>query len=250
MNGIDIGRHLSDGEIVRYIDERASDQTPREWREHVERCARCDRSARALEEESRLVSDWLDRADFEGEGSAGEGVLPLEARGATEPYRAASGSGSRSLTMGPWLRAAAVLVLLAAPVAALPGVRTWVTERVTGGAEAASTDATAAASAEEGTVLRFAPAPGEFEVRFTAGSEGSIRVDRSDEEEAVLISIGGAPETVVSSSALEIRNPEPGRYHLRLPVQTTGAWIRVEGRAVTVSDRQIDQGTVVEIQPR
>lgn len=176
-------------------------------------------------------------------GAAPPSAPAIESRGRAR-------SRSRSHTLAPWLRAAAILVLVAAPVAALPGVRTWVAERVTGTARPALPETSAAASADESTTLRFVPAAGEFQVRFTAGSEGSITVDRSQEEEALLVAIGGAPETVVSSSTLEIRNPEPGRYHLRLPHQTTGVWIRTEARAVAVSDRQIDRGMLVELQPR
>lgn len=227
MNGTEIERHLSDGDLLRYIDGDAAADDRRRWHRHVEDCPRCAGDIRSLERDSRLLSDWLDRASFE-----------------------AASRRPRSMSLAPWARAAAILVLMAAPVAAIPAVRSWVVEWVVGGEDAAVADLAHASAADESTVLRFVPAAGELEVRFDSEVQGSISIHRSMEPEAMLTSIGGAPEAVVSASMLQIRNPQPGRYQLRVPARTTELRIRIGDRTVAVTGSRIDRGTTVELEPR
>lgn len=227
MNGTGMERHLSDGDLLRYIDGDASRDDRRRWSRHVEHCFRCAGAVRSLERDSRVLSDWLERASFE-----------------TVSRR------RRSVPLGSWARAAAILVLMAAPVAAIPAVRSWVVERVVGAEETAAAEFVPAAAAEETTGLRFVPAAGEFAVHFDPGIQGSISVHRSVGPEAILTSSGGDPETVVSSSRLQIRNPEPGHYQLRLPDGTSGVRIRIGDRTVMVSGSRIDRGATVELEPR
>lgn len=227
MNGTGIERHLSDGDLLRYIDGDASGDDRERWHGHVEGCPRCAGAVRALERDSRLLSEWLDRASFE-----------------------AGSRRRRSMLLGTWARAAAILVLMAAPVAAFPAVRSWVVERVVGGEEAAVADFAPAAAADESTRLQFVPAAGELVVRFDPEVQGSISIHRSTGAEAMLTSSGGDPETVVSPSRLQIRNPQPGRYQLRVPDGTSGVRIRIGDRTMTVSGSRIDRGTTVELEPR
>lgn len=240
MNGIETGPHLSDGEVVRYIDGDAPSGDSRRWRDHVEGCPRCAGAARSLDDDSRLVSEWLARASFEDHGSEDE----------AEGHRERVGRRVAPVGLAPWLRAAAILALLAAPVAAIPGLRVWLVERVVGEAEVAAPETTRSAAADEPTVIRFVPAAGELVVRFAAGSEGSITIDRAVDVEAVLTVVGGEPEALVSPTRLQITNRDPARYHLGLPATTTGLWIRVGDRAVAVSELSIDRGTVVDLQRR
>lgn len=245
-------RHLTDTEMLRCLDHDATAQESERWQRHLASCAMCAEGVDALRDQSRAVSDWLETAAFEAD-------LPDDAAPPTSATQ--SGTGDRTGPLrarepravprfrpaaSPWLRAAAILVLLAAPLAAFPSVRSWVTERVTGPAPS-SEDVTAVASTEEPTVLRFVPDPGGFVVRFPAGSEGVLTLERSGEGEAVLRSDGGEPEATVSAALLRIRNPEPARYVLRLPATTTGVRVQIGERTVEVSGSEIERGAVVEL---
>lgn len=232
MNGIESGSHLSDTEVLHYIDGDASPQDSRRWRDHVQACPRCAGAARSLDADSRLVTEWLARARFEDDS-----------------FENPADRHVPGLRLTPWLRAAAILALLAAPVAAIPSLRGWVVERVVD-ADPTGSESAMSTAPEEPTVLRFVPAAGEFVVSFTAGSQGAITIDRSDDERAVLTAIGGEPETLVSATALQISNRDPARYHLALPATITGLWVRIGDRAVAVSQTSIDRGTVVELEGR
>lgn len=233
-------RHLTDAELVGILDGEAVEPRPGRT-DHLEACGECTGALHALETDSRLVREFLEAADFE------EGGPP---RRSTEPWRgAAAGSAGwrrRSLaSTSPWLKAAAILVLVAGPLAAFPGVRTWVAEQITGSPDGASTAAEVGVDAA--TVIRFTPNAGDFVVTFEPGTTGTILIDRIPGTEAELHAAGGDPETVVSASSLEIRNGRDGRYELLLPASVTGLWVRVGERAVAVSDTQIDRRAVVEL---
>lgn len=242
MNSIQDERHLDDAELVLYLDEgaaaegAAAEGAPR-WQQHIARCDRCAEAARSLSDDSRLLTEWLDRAAFEADVPTDPGG---PAAGDPIPFRRRPG-------LAPWLRAAAILALLAAPLAAFPTLRAWVVESVTGPAAESGEAGAGVASAEEPTVVRFVPAAGEFVVRFEPGSRGVITVARSTDATAVLEAAGGELETTVSPSLLRIRNPAPARYFLRLPDATSGVWVRIGERAVSVSDSQIDRRAIVEL---
>lgn len=160
-----------------------------------------------------------------------------------------AGARSSAWLRSPWLKAAAVLVLVAGPLAAFPGVRAWVVEQVSGPADP-GTAGTAPEATDPPMVLRFTPDPGAFTVRFPLGATGSIAVERSTDARAELEARGGDPEAVVAASSLEIRNEGEGLYRLRLPATVTGVWVRVGERAVAVTGAQIDRRTVVDLGPR
>lgn len=259
MNDTRQDRHLDDSDLLRYVDREADEAEVRGWTRHVDECDRCAGAVATLRDESRLIQDWLGRAAFEADVPA---VLPPEAalgiRAADDTGRDADTGVARQTsvrtrgrrpTLTPWLRAAAILILLAAPLAAFPSVRSWVAEQV--GAGGAGPDASTTAvpqDSDAGTVLRFTPEPGNFTVRFEPGTAGTIVVDRATDGRAVLRARGGVPETEVSSSTLRIRNTAPGRYHLQLPHVVTGAWIMIGQRAVPLNAEQIERRTEVQLE--
>lgn len=246
-------RHLTDAELFRALEASEPETGPtdlarQEIARHLETCPQCADALRSLESDSRLITRVLDTADFEDGGRPRErdtgqwrGVRREPAP--RSPAVAAPAPRRLRLMRSSWLKAAAILVLVAGPLAAFPGVRSWVVEQVTGPEE---TTPTAAETTGEPTVLRFTPDPGDFLVRFPAGAAGAITVERSSSGEAELRTTG-QPETVVSASSLEIRGDGEGRYRLRLPPAVTGAWIVVGDRTVAVNDRQIDRRTVITL---
>jgi hypothetical protein len=224
-------RHLTDGELVGILD--GGDDTPGPERlAHLETCDRCADALDGLQADSALLRDYLERANFEDGGPR------------TAWWRGTRGDPART---GPWAsswwKAAAILVLVAAPLAAIPGVRAWIVDAVT------TPDAPAALESitPPPTVLRFTPDPGDFVVAFEPGTAGTIALERSASPEAELRAQGGDPETVVAAASLSIRNDAPATYRLRLPASITGAWVRLGDRAVAVSGDQIDRRAVVEL---
>lgn len=243
-------RHLTDAELLRFLETGDPGAVQPELARHLDVCDRCARDLSSLEADSRLISRVLETADFE------DGGRPCDRgterwRGARaepvprSPAVAARGARGRRLMGSTWLKVAALLVLVAGPLAAFPGVRSWVVDRVIGPDDTRPA-ATAATATEEPTVLRFTPDPGDFVVRFPAGATGAITLERSTSAEAELRATG-RPETVVSASSLEILGDGAGRYRLRLPATTTGAWVVVGDRSVAVNERQIDQRAVITL---
>lgn len=259
-------QHLTDAELMRILDGEGPGPEVGDRGAHLGACHRCADALAELRSDSQLISHWLVRADFEATGATGaadaaradgaHAAAKADAGSSTSPGLAGRGGAPRSSRArlssplrSPWLKAAAVLVLVAAPLAAFPGVRTWIVEQVSG--TAGSTDAvTAAPDAETPMVLRFTPDPGDFLVRFPLGATGTITLERSADTQAELQARGGDPEAVVAASSLEIRNESEGRYRLRLPSAVTGVWVRVGQRAVAISGVQIDRRAVVDLGPR
>lgn len=259
MSTVTDGRHLTDAELIRVLDGHgpevddpgaARPDPASAWSPgtHLRACDRCARALATLREDSRLIRRILRDADFEEGGAAVRAVAPdeLEARATGERRMdAASTPPHAAVVAAPtWLKAAAILVLVAGPLAAFPGVRAWVTEQVTGGSQPAGPTAEAV---DPPTVIRFTPDPGDFVVTFEEGTAGTLRVDRAAGAEAELRAVGGDPEAVVGASSLRIRNRDAGRYELRLPGAVTGVWVRIGDRAVAVSGDQIDGRTVVDL---
>ena len=243
-------RHLTDTQLLRFLETGDPGSARSELARHLDACDRCAEALSSLEDDTRLISRFLEAADFE------DGGRPYDRgterwRGARaepaprSPAVAARAARERRLMGSTWLKAAAILVLVAGPLAAFPGVRSWIVDRVSRPDDTRPA-ATAATATEEPTVLRFTPDPGDFLVRFPAGATGAITLERSNGAEAELRATG-RPETVVSASSLEILGAGAGRYRLRLPATTTGAWVVVGDRSVSVDERQIDRRAVITL---
>jgi anti-sigma factor RsiW len=259
--------HLRDSDLVRLIDgEPAPAERPR-WDSHLASCARCRGQVERLRSDAEVVRAWIGRAAFEA-------ALPQRAFLPPDPALAANAAGTPAATPAaprpvppraaaaertldgharrrarsawqvapPWLRAAAVLVLVAAPVAAIPGLRGWVTDTI---AElrpdvALERAAEPAAAGAYDAAIRFAPARGSFSVQFDAAQHGgTLRVGRTDGAEAVLEIHGPAGDVpVVSAAALRISNTpqSSASYVLQVPAAVTSVTVRVGTRTVAVFD--------------
>lgn len=260
-------RHMDDGELVRFVDGELAPADARRWEAHVARCAQCSREIDAIRSESGRLSDWLSLADFEAD-------LETAAAAVTAPALAAAAPGTPTLTADPvtptavaarsagharrrdgssgvytaWLKAAVVVLLLAAPLAAFPGVRGWVVERMSreGGAVSETTSSVPASP-----VIRFEPAAGSFTVRFQGPTaNGVLALERTafgGGDEAVL-RIEGSAEPVVAEHVLRILDAEPGtRLSLALPPAVTDVRVLMDDREVLVGGTEIDAGRIVPL---
>jgi hypothetical protein len=223
--------HLGDAEIMRLLDGDDPDEAARSEL-HALSCGHCADQVAALRKDAATVRAWLDRAAFEEEVLRGP-HLPAPAQ---TPSR-----GRRARAAAPWLRAAAVLLLLAAPVAAVPALRQLLADTIADlrGGDRAGVEAVTA-TAGNGTTVRFVPDGGDFVVRFDEPqSAGSLRLGYSASDEAVLRVLGDAGEgPVVSAQSVHVRNTtgSAASYLLEVPPAITRLRIQIAGRMTVVLD--------------
>lgn len=263
-------RHLDDAELVRYVDGEHDPAHAARWREHVASCDRCHAEAAVIRSQSGLVSGWLDRAAFEADlpdrpdltdlaglrglrSDGGEAALPLA--GATRrdgtPGRGRAAGVGVPVASTAWLRAAVIVLLLAAPLAAFPSLRVWVMDQVGRAVGPAAIEDTRATRPDAGPLVRFTPDAGGFTVRVESTAAGAtLRLERADGAEATL-RLAGAAEPVVSAGALRIRGGEPGAAHrLALPAAVTGVVVVVGQRVIRVTADELDEGRTLDLDGR
>jgi hypothetical protein len=251
--------HLADDELLRFIDGEDDPLQP-DWAEHVSSCAQCSREVQLLRGSAGVVRTWLDRAAFE------DSLPPRSHTGAADSARRDSTVARRDSTaarrdstaarrdapaprrprpgVAPWLRAAAVLVLLASPVAAIPALRQWLVGTVT---ELRDTpDMVPAAMPQDrsaapgSSAIRFVPVAGSFAIDLDAEQATGVLVIRHGTgNEAVLQQTGtGEVEPVISATSLRVRNESgsTASFHLQLPVTVNRVVVRIAGAHVRTVD--------------
>jgi hypothetical protein len=259
--------HLADDELLRFIDGEDDPLQP-DWAGHVSSCARCSEEVQLLRGHAGVVREWLDRAAFEDALPPRLHVLAADSarpdstaarrastaprrdstaprRDSTAPLRDSTAAPRRARqSVAPWLRAAAVLVLLASPVAAIPALRQWLVGTVT---ELRDTpDMLPAAMPQErsaaqgASAIRFVPVAGTFAVDLDAVQAAGVLVIRHGTgNEAVLQQTGsGEVEPVISATSLRVRNESgsTASFHLQLPVTVNRVVVRVAGAHVRTVD--------------
>jgi anti-sigma factor RsiW len=240
MPQADANRHLRDADLMRLLDGEESPLERTRNAAHLAACARCAAEAQRLGADAATVRGWLDRAEFES-------LLPATAAAAAD--HSAGSDARRSprppVSVGPaWLKAAAVLLFIAAPVAAIPALRERIVaafaDPTPAAAPATPTGAEAAALASTAATIRFEPAPGVFSVSIDAAqADGTLRVQRSAGEHAVLTTdgaVGAGP--VVSATALHIRNDpaSSATYSLHVPAGVNVLVVHIGGRLAASLD--------------
>jgi hypothetical protein len=242
------GPHLDDGELVRYMDTEGTHEEARRWDDHLAACPHCRREAETLRAQSGVVGRWLAMADFDAGATPVAGpVRPMAHDGRARAWAAVA-------TRGPWLKAAAITLLLAAPLAAFPPVRGWIVEQVAllradGPAPTAALHAPAGPGA---SAIRFVPDPGTFTLVMDAAQlEGSLRVGRAPGAEAVLEVRGDGllPEPTVSARSVRIANTEATTvsYSLSLPAGVESVRVEIGGRRVLLDAGELDRSATIPL---
>lgn len=230
--------HLTDADVVRHLDLEGDAAERARRDEHVRSCDACAGRVGVLGRQSRAVATWLQRAD------------PPLRPGSAQEVRAAHAGRERRETVGPWLRAAAIILLIAAPLAALQPVREWVVERI-GLAGEATAPATTAAEASDPSVIRFTPAPGAFTVRVAEAAAGAVlTIGRAAGDEAVLRGASGRDVPVVSEDVLRLAGGPyaAGRhYDLRVPAAVVEVRVIVGSRVARVGGAELSAGGRVDL---
>jgi hypothetical protein len=257
------GRHLDDADLIRYIDAEGQGDESRQWEEHLVGCGRCRSEAETLRTRSDAVAYWLDAAEFEaGPGmSAAPPALAGPELAATRPAPTSLQPRGHNSAVGagvPWLKAAVITLLLAAPLAAIPPVRAWIADRVA----VVLSDEPAATGAVDGparaavhtSVIRFVPAPGAFLVTIDAPqAEGWLHLTRAPGSEAILAVRGPSPrpEPVVSASTLRIENSAEmtASYALALPPEVDLVYVDVAGARLQLDAGDLTRSTRIPLRP-
>jgi anti-sigma factor RsiW len=246
------GPHLDDGELVRYLDAEGTAEEGRRWDEHLGACPRCWGEAETLRNNSRALSRWLAAADFDTTAAA---AAPAAAAPAARPGRRGAWHRARRGS-GPWLKAAVITLLLAAPLTALPPVREWIAHQVASmraDEPVVIQPAQAPASGEaQAGLIRFVPAPGSFRVVVDEPqAEGFLRVGRTAGPEAVLEirGVGARPEPVVSARGIRIANSREATtsYTLSLPPEVDAVSVDIGGQRVHLDGRNLSQPLTISL---
>ncbi len=249
--------HLTDGEIVRFLDAEADEAERGKAESHLSSCLVCRRKHADLRGWSEIVAEGLRELDRDP-GVTGVTSLPTPA-----PHRAAP---ARSGGMPSWLRVAAVVVLLAGFVATVtPDLRAWVagqwTELVTLVAGTEEPVEVMELPDDPGLVTsaRVAfPVPADvfrIEIEGVPGAS-RIMIDVHAEERAIAEVVGGTgeEELVVLPDGLRIRDAGSDEvlYRLLIPDHLQDVEIRIPDRPlVRVSGAEVAHGGVtVDLGPR
>ncbi|HSJ06073.1 MAG TPA: hypothetical protein VK936_05180 [Longimicrobiales bacterium] len=252
--------HLADAEIMQLVDGEGSPAERTRWSAHAGHCRLCAGQAEALRGDGAVVREWLERAAFEEDvevADAHAAAAGRPAAGDTSRRRSADTAGrsrpSAGQGLAPWMRAAAVVLLVAAPVAAIPSLRDFVVHTLGDrGVDRPAMDAAAPAAAHAATTVRFVPDAGAFTVRVDAVQQGgtlSVRYGRSGD--AVLHTPGDpGAGPVVSARALRLRNDATahGSYVLELPATITRVNVQVgAGTPRSLDAAMLQTGTEVPL---
>lgn len=250
--------HLEDADLVRWLDGEGAPEARARWEDHLEGCGRCRQEADALRAESEAVAHWLAAADFENragaEVGAGAGFGADSAdRPVSSPGRPRKRRRSAVTAGGTLLRAAAIVLVLAAPLAAIPAVRGWVAERVGLASDPVAVAPEDAAVATAGPAsIRFLPAPGPFQVMVeSAQTGGTLTIGRAEGAEAVFEMTGAGRDTepTVSAGGIHIANPptSTASYVLRVPAAVEPVIVTWPGGTLHVSGPEIDGRVTLQL---
>lgn len=255
--------HLADDELLRFIDGE-QDERQKAWAAHVASCGHCAGEVALLRGDAQVVRQWLERAAFEEalparDAHSRPAPAPPHPRSVAHvPPRAAAPGPHRAKrrwsASSPWLRAA-VFVLLATPVAALPPVRAWIVGTIAeigGGPEPApATLQIEAPVPAAAAAIRFVPAAGAFAVTLESAQAGGVLTLRRGTGEEAVLQLGGADaEPVVSETSLRIRNQAASTvsYLLDVPPGVSRVTVQVGGgRPVLVGPAELAAGVSLDL---
>lgn len=249
--------HLSEGDLVRFLDRQAPAADLGWMTAHVASCGRCAGRLETLRSQSEAVSRYV--------GSLDAGVVADDlsrARALAAARRAARPAATpRRVPSYGWMRAAAAIAVVAVGALGIQPVRAWVADQwaaLTGDeAIAPAPVATPASVLAEGSVVSFEPAGDVFvlEIR-NAQAVGDVHLRITDVPRASATVMDGADEAIlVLPSGVRIENAEgsTASYSITLPSTLRLVQIFADGRPIAllpVEDSGADWSRVVPLAPR
>lgn len=238
MSNMSADQHLTLADLVCHMDEEGDELERAGRQQHLDRCAGCAERAQQFQRQEQSVSEWLGTVEIGSPAAAGS-------------------RGRYRKTAAPrWLRAAAVLLLIGAPIAAHPAVREWLAEQVGTRQAAPVPDADPVETPPRGASsasgeIRFVPAPGVFTVQFKDPAAGAeLFLARSAGADAVLRNMGADDEPLISENAIRIITAGSAagrRYELHVPSFIREIRVVSNGRRISVLSEHIRNGRVIDL---
>lgn len=217
--------HLSDGDLVRFLDTEGDPAERERMGGHLRGCSPCGQRLESLRRRSQRLSVLLAQA------------TPA----APEPdVLAAVRARKRRQAAPPWMRAAAmIIVVLGAALMAEP-VRAWVadllgfqrTELAAPSQPESQPGPVTPTAPEAGTRVQFTPTAGEVELDVASyQSGGAISLQAAEVPEVTVQVQGGTADLLVLPSGIRIGNsPEStADYQVTLPSGVRQVSVRVGG---------------------
>ena len=246
--------HLRADELLRLIDRAADTAERTRWERHLGVCTRCAGEAALLRDDALLLRTSLLNANYEAALRPRPDFATIRAAHARRSHRRIPLAWSATPA---WLRAAAVLLVVAAPVAAVPSLRAWLLQNI--GITNVDERAPALTPAEHSdqppqtsSPVYFQPAAGTFMVQLDAVPVGGeLRVSASPRSDAMLVIENARGEQPVYSEAtLRVRNSSASSatYLLQLPASVRTLEIRIGSAVVaTIDAAGIAAGTTIPL---
>lgn len=222
--------HFADGDLLRLLDGDGAPGELEPLRRHADACAACARALATLRREAAVVSAGLSELVPAAAGGPAVRMRPAY-RPRVPAYR----------RMHPALRAAAVLVAVAVPLAMVTPVRAALARWIETGfglrheaPVAAAAPAAAGAPDAAAALVWFAPGGPELTVQLHAPqAAGVLRIERVDGDRASLQITGddAGLGALASARGLEIPNRPESRasYQLRVPASVQVVRVLVDG---------------------
>lgn len=256
--------HLSDGDIVRLLDEELDPGERARVEAHVTACEECSRRVRGIRRRSARLGELLRSSDWEAPPAPV--AVPVTAPEVSRDElarRRARRERERRTAPAPWLRAAAIVaVLLGVGIVATPlraVVADWLEtqwERIVapGGREAPAAEPSAApAEPAPGSRVQFVPQGSVFTLEVAARQAGgAVELARSDARQAVAEQVGGGTpaDLLVLPSGVRIENDpaSSASYRVVVPEHVRTVRVRVgDAPAMVLSAEEIAGGERVEL---
>jgi hypothetical protein len=249
--------HLRADELLRLIDNDTTPLERSQFDSHLLACARCSEEAATMREDASLFAATVRTAAWEDELPAAR-VSFAEIVAARDARAAAGVVPLRRGWAGvpAWARAAAVLLIVAGPVAAVPAWREWLVQKLTGGAGVQTEFVREQQPAVEALSSRvvFEPESPAFVVQLDAAqSAGELRIRpaASGREGSLAMENAATEEPIYSANTLRIRNSaaSAATYVVELPESVRTVTVRIgEADVRTVTAAEIGSGVVISLQ--
>ena len=250
--------HLRADEMLRLIDNDTTPLERSQFDSHLLVCARCSDEAATMRDDGVLFTSTLRTAAWEEQLPAK--VASFAEIVAARNARAAAGIVPLRRRLGGvpgWARAAAVLLIVAGPVAAVPAWREWLVQQLTGGS---AVEQPAAVQHEQAPVealssrVVFVPESPAFVVQLDAAQpRGELRIRRaaSSSDGTLTMENAATEEPIYSANTLRIRNSaaSAATYVVELPESVRTVTVRIGGVEVrTVTGAEIGTGLAIPLQ--
>lgn len=247
----DSGTHLDESALLRVIDEDGAAEELALFHAHLLTCDGCTSRMDLLERRSVRVSEMLDELQLPPDFKH---PVPVS------PFPASTRAGVRSPRgfRTDWIRAAAVIVLLLAPLLAIQPLRAavgeWLSARWTEVAALVGGGSAPERRADDaGATLWFAPAGPELRVEVAARQTGGaliIRISPTDEGSLQVVNGNGNEMPMISDRRIQILNTPQSvaSYELGVPSGVRTVIVRVgQDPPIAVPRGEIGAGRIVSL---